>query len=84
MTINRNKRHQTKGQGQSWWLLVHSYDVNGPIKRNEHFWSEITSSWVKIPKEASLYKSREEALLQAGRLAQKYILAKAVLSLIHI
>lgn len=78
MSVNRKNKNVSKNPDQNWWLLVHSYDINGPIFRNEHFWCEPTNAWVKIPKEATLYRSKEEAFLQSGKLAQRNILSRAV------
>lgn len=78
MPVTRKNKNVSRSPHQNWWLLVHSYDINGPIFRNEHFWCEPTNEWVKQPKEATLYRSKEEAFLQSGKLAQRNILSRAV------
>jgi hypothetical protein len=76
-TNNRNTAGARAGE-LNWWILVHSYDVNGPIVRGEHFWNESTGSWVKAQRDATVYKERIDALHQSGKLAQRNILTRIV------
>lgn len=78
MTTKRNNSSRDREHELHWWILVHSYDVNGPIAQGKHFWSDITGAWVKSKRDATLYKDRPDALLQSGKLAQRNILTRIV------
>jgi len=78
MPMNNRIATLRRAGEMNWWILVHSYDVNGPIIKGEHFWNESTGSWVKVKRDATVYKERVDALHQSGKLAQRNILTRIV------